>query len=63
MSATIDIRRNGDEWFIEDGSARIRITKPGAGIVERFVDQWEEQGGRRKAPKVPSPEGGQQMRR
>lgn len=63
MSATIDIRRYGNEWVIEDGSARIRVTKPGAGIIERFVDQWEEQGDHRKAPKVPSAEGEQQMSR
>lgn len=41
MSATIEIRRDGDEWIIDDGSALIRMTKPGTGIVERFVDQWE----------------------
>lgn len=40
MSATIEIRRDGDEWIVDDGSACIRLTKPGAGIVERFVDRW-----------------------
>ncbi|SDG44822.1 hypothetical protein [Bosea robiniae] len=43
MSETIEIRRDGDEWIIDDGSALIRMTKPGAGIVERFVDQWEHE--------------------
>ena len=41
VSALIDIRRYGDEWVIEDGSARIRVTKPSAAIIERFVDQWK----------------------
>ena len=63
MSATIDIRRNGADWNIEDGSARIRITMPGAGMIERFVDQWEGQGDHREAPKVPSSERGLQVRR
>ncbi len=43
MSATIEIRRDGDEWIIDDGSARIRMTKPGAGIIERLVDQWDHE--------------------
>ena len=40
MSATIDIRRDGDNWVIEGGSARIQITKPAEGLVERFVEDW-----------------------
>jgi|APLak6261694702_1056217.scaffolds.fasta_scaffold13026_3 hypothetical protein len=39
MSTMIEIRRDGDEWIVDDGSVCIRLTKPGAGIVERFVDQ------------------------
>lgn len=52
MSSTIDIRRNGDEWIIDDGSAQIRITKPGAGIVDRFIHQWQERADRQKTPNV-----------
>ena len=62
MSATIDIRRNGKEWIIEDGSARIRVTKPGAGIIERFVNQWEEQPDRRDASNVLSAKREQSVR-
>lgn len=43
MSAAIEIRRDGDEWVIEDGSARIRLTKPGPRIVERLVEKWDRQ--------------------
>lgn len=41
MSETLNIRRDGDEWFIENGSARIRLTNPSAGIVRRYVEKWE----------------------
>ncbi|WP_306224342.1 hypothetical protein [Bosea beijingensis] len=40
MSTAIEIRRDGDEWIVDDGSARLLLTKPGAGIVQGCVDQW-----------------------
>lgn len=56
MSAAIEIRRDGDEWIFDDGSALIRMTKPAAGIVERFVDRWEhEDGSRSDTPRSHSP--------
>lgn len=42
MTAALDIHRHGDEWIIKDGSARIRITKPGVGIIERLVENWKD---------------------
>ncbi|MGO4407940.1 hypothetical protein AB4Z10_27220 [Bosea sp. RAF48] len=57
MSETIELRRDGDDWIIDDGSARIRLTTPGAGIIERFVDQWDaESHSRRNATRSVSPE-------
>lgn len=57
MSATIQIHRDGDEWIIDDGSARIRMTTPAVGIVERFVDQWgHENRSRPEAARPVSPE-------
>lgn len=50
MSETIDIRRDGDEWIMVDGSARIRITQPGAGTVARFVEHWDDKSPRNLAP-------------
>lgn len=43
MSGTIEIRREDDSWVIEGGSARIQITKPTEGLVERFIDDWESE--------------------
>jgi len=34
VSAALTIRREGDDWFVEDGLARIHITKPNGGIIE-----------------------------
>jgi len=48
VSATIDIRREGDNWVIEGGSVRIQITKPAEGLVERFVEDWAS--GKKLAP-------------
>ena len=56
MSATIEIRRDGDEWIIDDGSTRIRITKPGVGIIEHFVDQWVHENRSRPDARPVSPE-------
>ena len=57
MSATIEIRRDGEEWIIDDGSARIRMTKLSAGIIERFVDQWDHKNrSRRNATRSEAPE-------
>jgi hypothetical protein len=57
VSATIQIHRDGDEWIIDDGSARIRMTKPAVGIVERLVDQWgQENRSRPDAARSVSPE-------
>lgn len=44
MSATLTIRREGDDWFVEDGLARIHITKPSGGIIEQFVADWDAKG-------------------
>lgn len=44
MSATLNIRREGDDWFIEDGPVRVHITKPSIGIFEQFVADWEAKG-------------------
>lgn len=63
MSATVDIRRNGDEWVIDDGSARIRVTKPGTGIIERFVNQWENKADRRVGSDGPATRREQSVRR
>lgn len=44
MSATLTIRREGDDWFVDDGSARIHLTKPSGGIIEQFVADWDAKG-------------------
>lgn len=44
MSATLTICREGDDWFVEDGSVRVHITKPSGGIIERFVANWDAKG-------------------
>lgn len=56
VSATIEIRRDGIEWIIDDGSTRIRITKPGVGIIEHFVDQWDHESRSRPDARPVSPE-------
>lgn len=61
MSATIQIQRDGDEWIIDDGSARIRMTTPAVGIVERFVDQWGHEN--RSRPEAARPVSPEQTRR
>ncbi|MGX1744644.1 hypothetical protein ACWIEX_24100 [Bosea sp. NPDC055353] len=44
MSATLTIRREGDDWFVEDGAVRVHITKPSCGIMEQFVANWDAKG-------------------
>lgn len=44
MSATLTIRREADDWLVEDGGARVHITKPSHGIIEQFVADWEAKG-------------------
>ncbi len=39
-AATLEIRRNGDGWFIDDGTAPVRIGNPAAGAVETFIPRW-----------------------
>lgn len=41
MSVTLTIRREGDDWFVEDGAVRVHITKPSGGIIEQFVANWD----------------------
>jgi hypothetical protein len=44
MSATLTIRREGDDWFVEDGLTRIHITNPSGGIIEQFFADWDAKG-------------------
>jgi hypothetical protein len=44
VSATFTVRREGDDWFVEDGSIRVHIIKPSGCIIERFVANWDEKG-------------------
>ena len=44
MSATLTIRREGDDWFVEDGAARVHITNPSIGIIAKLVADWDAKG-------------------
>lgn len=39
-AATLDIRRNGDSWLLDDGVAHLQIDKPAAGMIETFILDW-----------------------